>query len=46
MAFGPYIDVPGGSYSTGGNGTCSTTVAIPSEWRVRWNGFVTGHQRW
>lgn len=41
---GPYIDRDGGSYGTGGNGTCTTYVAIPSEWRVRWNGFATPWQ--
>ena len=38
---GPYIDRDGGSYGTDGNGTCSTVVAIPEHWRVRWDGLVT-----
>ena len=41
---GPYIDRDGGSYGTEGNGTCSTVVAIPSEWRVRWDGYHTPWQ--
>jgi hypothetical protein len=38
---GPYIDLNGGSYGTNGNGTCSTYVAEPYEWRVRWDGYYT-----
>lgn len=38
---GPFIDRDGGSYGTGGAGTCTTYGAIPVHWRVRFNGAVT-----
>ncbi|MEU1538348.1 hypothetical protein ABZ461_09520 [Actinacidiphila glaucinigra] len=38
---GPYIDRDGGSYGASGNGTCGTVYAVPSQWRVRWNGWTT-----
>lgn len=38
---GPYIDRDGGFYGTNGYPNCSTYVAVPQHWRVRFNGSVT-----
>lgn len=42
---GPFIDrSDGGSYGTSGAGHCSSVVAVPPLWRVRWG--ATDHTPW